>query len=692
MYNWLRNNDMEEVEEEGWQEELENDECETGIPRTVPWIYTMQADVFFGSVIAVNALAIGVDIDAQLRHGGPVSWQSPLGMSLFAVQVLCVLVFLIEVVLRFCAEGCHDFFDQPSNLFDLFVVLVSITDLAVLTPMTQVASSSQEFEVFTVLRILQLLRLVRIIGLLTISRELTMLVMGLVMSLKAMFWVFLLLLVFMYIGALYCCGELGIGRAEDDPLRIYFGSIGSSLYSHFKVITLEAWPDMNDWAMEESFLWAFYFVAFIVLTHLALVNLMTGIIMEGVIENAQTKQKENYYHREAIAFAQHLRQLEASCGVDPHSTLDKKQFKQLLSNRDVQEFLDIFDVSLTIDPGRLFDFLDWDCQGSLKVEDLPSCLLMLRGSKGALHPVLVRQDVSRLNRRLRSRITASVSQLRERHIACVQRLEDYIYTRLDEVRREAIAALRDIAAYQGAESKLEEAGMSEGSGCQLTVLVREAFAKVRLLDGNLQEAEAELRAALQHEADLRAELALQEASRWTQTEADLPAEIRPEISQSTQTPEQWVLPWKKAPDVESPDRLVLGKSLRKLHDETAAPEDLPSPPPSRDPQILTKSLTARTVLGPPVTQAYPASAVPKVPSRPLIASNFAVAPIPPQLNSSTAASLAPIALEDIRMSSAKPPVASQRQPPRKRPRAEAPQRLDLARRLRERADASGAAA
>jgi len=260
------------------------------------------------------------------------------------------------------------------------------------------------------------------------------------------------------------------------------------------------------------------------------------------------------------------------------------------------------------------------------------------------------------------------------------------------VRRDATAILRDIAADQGGEAKLEEAGVSEGTGRQLTRLVRKAFAKVRLLDGNLQDAEAELRAALHHEADLRAELALQEASRGTQTEADLPTEVCPEISQSTQTPEQWLPPQKEALPRGPADRLILAKSLRKLHGETAARKDSRSSPPSNHPQVRVQPLAPQTFLGPPVTQAKPTSAVPEVPREPLFVSHSAGAPNPPKNNGGAVAPLEPIALDDIRMASARPTLMPNQQLARERANAQAPQRLDLARRLRERAKASGVSA
>ena len=65
-------------------------------------------------------------------------------------------------------------------------------------------------------------------------------------SLKAVFWVFLLLFTLIYIGALFCASELG----PNQKLKGVFGNIWISIFSHFKLMTLEQWVDICSLAME----------------------------------------------------------------------------------------------------------------------------------------------------------------------------------------------------------------------------------------------------------------------------------------------------------------------------------------------------------------------------------------------------------------------------------------------------------
>merc|ERR1719240_3902 len=76
---------------------------------------------------------------------------------------------------------------------------------------------------------------------------------------------------------------LGQPHKESEDVQVFFGSLGSALFSHFCVVTLEGWPDIATAAIEIHPLWGFYFVFLIILTNFALVNLMVGVIVERII-------------------------------------------------------------------------------------------------------------------------------------------------------------------------------------------------------------------------------------------------------------------------------------------------------------------------------------------------------------------------------------------------------------------------
>jgi len=68
----------------------------------------------------------------------------------------------------------------------------------------------------------------------------------------------------------------------------WFGSLGSSTFSLFQVMTLEGWPDIARAVMEEyPYAWAF-FVPFIMATVFSVLNLLIGLLvntMQSAVED-----------------------------------------------------------------------------------------------------------------------------------------------------------------------------------------------------------------------------------------------------------------------------------------------------------------------------------------------------------------------------------------------------------------------
>merc|ERR1712196_303256 len=136
---------------------------------------------------------------------------------------------------------------------------------------------------FGVLRIFRLRRLARIVRLLHVCKELYLLEAGLALSIQAILWVFVLLGALMYIGALLTC--LLIGNYDEDN-AVFFGSVGSALFTHFKEVTPEGWPGIADASMKLSPLWGVYWIFLIMVTNMPLLNLVTGVVVEKVHDSA----------------------------------------------------------------------------------------------------------------------------------------------------------------------------------------------------------------------------------------------------------------------------------------------------------------------------------------------------------------------------------------------------------------------
>merc|ERR1712093_731962 len=84
----------------------------------------------------------------------------------------------------------------------------------------------------------------------------------------------------------------------------WFGHVPSSMFTLFTLVTVEGWPDLAEVVLNADFggspFFAIFFVVFIMFTNIALLNLVTGVIVDQVltiarrdeIEKVQKEEKE----------------------------------------------------------------------------------------------------------------------------------------------------------------------------------------------------------------------------------------------------------------------------------------------------------------------------------------------------------------------------------------------------------------
>mmetsp|Transcript_26648 Transcript_26648/g.48847 ORF Transcript_26648/g.48847 Transcript_26648/m.48847 type:complete len:662 (+) Transcript_26648:59-2044(+) len=474
-----------------------------------PWVNTLWADVFFGVVIVVNAVVLAVDVELWLNfEEDSGAWR----FALYVVQALCTVVFVVELILRLRANGCRAHFRYRGNIFDALVVFISILDLWILTPLRFLQDGENArgpWKAASAFRVLQLLRLLRVVRLLRVSRELSLLVLGLVMSVRSVFWVFLLLFLFMYTGALFCMTTLG---ASDHPeLQHSFGSVGDSLYTHFKLITLEAWPEINRQAMEVSWLWGFYFVAFIMIMNLALVNLVTGVIMEGVMSIAAQEGRwhGDMYGIEAARFLAFIRERVAELRLGRRSTkvatneqalqIGGKDFGTLLDDALTQEVLWIYGITLKLEADLLFEVIDHSRQGSLSVDELAAGLLELRGSREEMHPVLVRRDLQRDSRTIQARLACCQETLCEQQSRHMDHLKGDLQKQLRYIQSE-------LSAHLPAAKKANARAVRFSHGGDMPHVIQAATDQAKQLESSMRALATEVQKSKEEEAHLHAEI------------------------------------------------------------------------------------------------------------------------------------------------------------------------------------------
>ncbi|MFV2057421.1 MAG: ion transporter, partial [Thiohalomonadales bacterium] len=207
------------------------------------------------ALIVINGIVLGLETSQTL--------QANFGEYLILANHMILGVFILEAILKITAVApkIGKYFGDGWNLFDFSIVMLS------LLPATG--------EYATIARLARLLRVARLVS--TIP-ELRMIVTTLIKSIPSMGHVLLLMSIIFYI-----YGVAGYHLFhEHDPT--HWRTLGISLLTLFRVVTLEDWTDVMYIAMEfNPYAWV-YFVSFVVVGTFVVINLFIAVVLNNLDE------------------------------------------------------------------------------------------------------------------------------------------------------------------------------------------------------------------------------------------------------------------------------------------------------------------------------------------------------------------------------------------------------------------------
>ncbi len=238
------------------------------------------------ALIVLSGLLAGIETYPEYGE------DTTVGQIVQWLQNLILLVFVVELGMKVVACGNRpwEFFAEPWNLFDFIIVAVCLMPL--------------NLQSASVVRMARILRAMRMI---TVLPRLRLLVTALLKSIPSLGYIGVLLGLHFYIYAVM--GTLAFSK--NDPIR--FGSLHVAATTLFQVLTLEGWNDVRDtqvlgsdttydeeWKKlagdaRESYAMPViahvYFITFILLGTMIMLNLFTGVIISSM-EEAQAETVE----------------------------------------------------------------------------------------------------------------------------------------------------------------------------------------------------------------------------------------------------------------------------------------------------------------------------------------------------------------------------------------------------------------
>ena len=190
----------------------------------LPWIFR---ELVVLVMVGINALALFLDAFSSIHV--------QLGTLLFVIDYICILYFLVEVSFKLRTFGAAGFFTTGWNTFDFLIVAISLP--ALLEPFGLADYHLAALLVLRLARVFRFLRILRFIPNLERMME------GAKRALKASVGVLAVLLLWNFIfslAATYLFSSPACSAHEHfkDPL--------ASMYTMFKVFTIEGWYEMPD--------------------------------------------------------------------------------------------------------------------------------------------------------------------------------------------------------------------------------------------------------------------------------------------------------------------------------------------------------------------------------------------------------------------------------------------------------------
>eukprot|EP00931_Biecheleriopsis_adriatica_P086846 TRINITY_DN61415_c0_g1_i1.p1 TRINITY_DN61415_c0_g1~~TRINITY_DN61415_c0_g1_i1.p1 ORF type:complete len:564 (+),score=108.13 TRINITY_DN61415_c0_g1_i1:90-1781(+) len=342
------------------------------------------------SLLIANAVFIGVQTEVMF-YGEP-----PLVVEI--IDYLFSLLFLAELLLRFWGYGCAGFWcdrlDRAWNCFDFIVVGFSTVDAIISLSIRGTATPFANISVLRTIRITRITRVLRVFRVMKFFKDLRILLAAIVSTIKTAYFALILIFMIMYMFAVAITQMVAehvvecesLGKPVDADLRFFFGSVPEALFAMF--MTLAGGIDWKDAAVPlytVSPIAIIFYVAFVILMTLIVLNVLTGIFCQCAIE-ASAQDKDNiilYQLQDRTRFMETLQGLFKEWDEEEKGFCTLEEFKKHLQDSSMTALLNSLDIEVH-DALTLFEMLDQDRSGQVDLDEFITGCITLRGNAKAV--------------------------------------------------------------------------------------------------------------------------------------------------------------------------------------------------------------------------------------------------------------------------------------------------------------------
>lgn len=213
------------------------------------------------TLIIINAIILGMETYPRIM--------AAYVTTLKAIDHAILWVFVVELGLRLIAYRLS-FFRDPWSIFDMAVVAIAFMPAN---------------EAFGVLRAIRVLRVLRLIS---IFPRLRRVVGGLISAIPSLGSIGAILIIVFYVFAVMATKLFGASHPE------FFGSLQTSLFSLFQIMTLEGWPDIVRQVKQTHPYAPAFFIPYILIATFTVLNLFIAVIVDAMQREHQAEEQAEH--------------------------------------------------------------------------------------------------------------------------------------------------------------------------------------------------------------------------------------------------------------------------------------------------------------------------------------------------------------------------------------------------------------
>jgi hypothetical protein len=362
-------------------------------------------DFGMGIVIMLNALTIGMETSIARD-------KREIPKSLHMLEYTFLIVYCVELAMRVYVSGVKVALSNNWVKFDAVMVAAGVLNLFLTVSALGGSAATSVVDNVNMLKMLRLFRLAKTVRVLVQFRTLWMLIQGLMYAVLPMFWTAIIMSVVIYVFAVIAMEIITPSDANDDYniAARHYDTLGESMLTLMQFMTLDSVSIIYRPLIDSKPWLIIYFLVFILLGPIALMNIVTAIMVESSLRTANEDQeaKKAWDSMRRKQMMPKLRSMFMSMDASQDGEVELEEL--LNSPPEVKEALQHV-VGLD-ELEEIFNLMDYDGSGSIDIEEFVEGIMRSNSDKPSELFVLVKQGKVIIDKLKGLKLRASADALR----------------------------------------------------------------------------------------------------------------------------------------------------------------------------------------------------------------------------------------------------------------------------------------